>query len=256
MSAVDTALPAGTRELTPSAPRRVWSVVRLHAANPWPTLCLPWLILLAVFAMTYSIWRITAAAVEAPLGGDTFRVGGGILFVFVYMLVAAVQAMNLTFRFALGLSVARRDYYLGTSVYFVFLSLLYGVGLGALGTVERLTDGWGVHGAFFAPPTVVDLEWWRLAYVYVLVMAFFLFVGAAVATLYQRWKSNGIVAFFVGLGVVMVGAAWLITATAKWSDVGAFFVRYQVVGTASWSLVLTALAAVFGFLVLRRATPK
>jgi Na+/phosphate symporter len=97
---------------------------------------------------------------------------------------------------------------------------------------------------------------WQAAYVYVLVIALFLFVGAAVATLYQRWKSNGIVTFFVGLGLVMVGAAWLITVAAKWSDVGAFFVRYQVVGTASWSLVLTALAAVFGFLVLRRATPK
>jgi hypothetical protein len=256
MSAIDTAVPAGTRGFTPSSPRRVWSVVRLHAANPWPTLCLPWLILIAVFAMTYSIWRIIAAALAGPPGPDSFKLTGGVSCLFVYLMVAAVQAMNLTFRFALAMSVTRRDYYLGTSVYFVILSLVYGVGLGALGGLEHLTNGWGIDGAFFAPSTLDNLPLWQAAYVYVLVIALFLFVGAAVATLYQRWKSNGIVTFFVGLGLVMVGAAWLITVAAKWSDVGAFFVRYQVVGTASWSLVLTALAAVFGFLVLRRATPK
>ncbi len=256
MSAIDAAVPAGARAVTPGTPRRVWNVVLLHAANPWPSLYLPWIILVAIFAFTYSLWRIIDAATAGPLTNGEFRVSGGVSWIFVYMMIAAIQAMNLTFRFALGLSVTRRDYYLGTSLYFVLLSLMYGVGIAALSTLEHATNGWGIDGGFFSPAGFIDLPWWQLAYVYVLAMAFFMFVGAAVATLYQRWKSNGIVAFFIGLGVILVGASWLVTVGHKWSEVGAFFVKYQVVGTASWSLVLTALAGVFGFLVLRRATPK
>ncbi|MCJ7832357.1 MAG: hypothetical protein MUP92_02800 [Actinobacteria bacterium] len=256
MSAVDTAGPTVSRELAPSTPRRVWNVVRLHASTPWPSIYLPWLIMLAVFAMEYAIWHIVDAATDGPMDDGSFQLNGSVSWILIYLMVAAVQAMNLTFRFALGLSVTRRDYYLGTSLYFALLSLMYGVGIAALGALEGLTDGWGINGEFFAPAGLADLPWWQVCYVYVLLTAFFVYVGAAVATLYQRWNSNGIVAFFVGLGVTAVGAAWFITVAERWSDVGAFFVKYQLVGTASWSLLPTALAGVFGYLVLRRATPK
>ena len=256
MRAVHAVVAAGIRDAVPSTPRRVWNVVRLHAANPWPSLYLPWIVLLAVFALAYSIWRMVEAVASGPIADGAFAFNGGVSWILVYMLVAAVQAMNLTFRFALGMSVTRRDYYLGTAVYFVLLALMYGVGIASLGTLENATGGWGVGGGFFAIPGLVDGPWWQLAYVYVLAMLFFLFVGAAIATLYQRWKANGIIGFFLGLGILVVGAAWLVTAGHWWSNVGAFFVRSQAVGAATWSLVLTALAGVFGYLVLRRATPK
>ena len=67
------------------------------------------------------------------------------------LMVVAVQAMSATFRFALGMSVTRRDYYLGTALYFTMLSVVYAAGLTALGGIERLTDGWGLDGYFFAP---------------------------------------------------------------------------------------------------------
>lgn len=62
-----------------------------------------------------------------------------------------MQAINLTFHFALGLGVTRRDYFLGTIVHFATLAASFAVGVPLLAKLEELTDGWGVDGRFFAP---------------------------------------------------------------------------------------------------------
>ena len=46
------------------------------------------------------------------------------------------------------------------------------------------------------------------------------------------------------------------TFTDSWPSVGAWLVQNGAVGVAAWSIVPTLLAAVTGFFILRRATPK
>ncbi|WP_369960707.1 hypothetical protein [Leifsonia sp. EB34] len=50
--------------------------------------------------------------------------------------------------------------------------------------------------------------------------------------------------------------AALITLTGSWPAVGAWFVANEPVGVTAWLLIPTALAALAGFAVLRRATPR
>ncbi|WP_084039487.1 hypothetical protein [Demequina sp. NBRC 110053] len=240
------------------APRRVLNVMRLHVANPFPTLALPWLITAAIFAVNLAIWLMIANAAGGVdnLESDAFQYNGGISWIVFFMTVVAVQAMNLTFRFALGFSVTRRVYYVGTALYFVALSLLYSLGITVLAAIERATDGWGLGAAFFAPWGLSSEPLLLVWFLYLMAMLLFFFLGAAVATVWVRWGAYGLYAFFIGLAFLVVGGAWLVTATDSWGDVGAFFATTPLAQIAAWTLPVTLLCGLLGYVFLRKATPQ
>lgn len=259
MTATDTratSTSAPTRGATAGA--RVLNVVRLHIANPVPTLVLPWAITFAIFALNLAIWLMVAQAAGGVdnLEADAFQYNGGISWIVVFMMVVAIQAMSLTFRFALGFSVTRRDYYLGSALFFVLLSLLYSTGFAVIGAIERATDGWGLGAAFFTPFGLYEEPLLTVWFVYLAAMLLFFFLGAAVATVWMRWRAYGLYVFFLGLAVVVVASGWIITATDSWPAVGEFFVTTSPVAIAAWTLPVTAVCAVTGFALLRRATSR
>ena len=249
--------PAPARVGVASAAGRIWRVNRLHAVNPWPSLILPWLITGVIFGLTYAIWRLVASVAGGleNIDDNAFQYGGGASWILFYMMVVAVQAMNQTFRFALGFSVTRRDYYLGTALHFALVSVMYAAGFTALAAVEQATSGWGIDGAFFAPGFFADLPFAQVAYVYLMLFLLFSSLGAAMATVYVRWKSAGMLVVFGVLGAGIVAALWLITVAHGWAPVGRFFTTNSIPVIASWSLVVSGLSCTVGYGLLRRATP-
>ncbi len=240
---------------------RITRIVKLNLANPWTTIVLPWIIIGAIFALSWGIWLTVFTNIEPSDVGNAsegMQWSGASSWIFVYMMVIAVQAMNLTFPLALGYGVTRRDFYLGSSLTFVLLSVMYAVGLTILAALEEATGGWGVGGRMFTATYFggQELEWWMRLPIFFFILLFFFFVGAAVATVYVRWKANGLVAFFIILGLLLVGAVALITSTQAWGAVGEFFITNQALGVSAWLLVPTALAGIAGFFVLRGATPR
>lgn len=255
---MSTATIDATHIAAPSRATRLWNVVRLHMANPVATLVVPWVITLAIFAINMAIMLmvVKAAGGSSNLDEDAFSYNGGVTWILFFMVAVAVQTMNLNFRFALGFSVTRRDFYLGSSMYFVLLSLVYGTGLTALAALERATGGWGIAAAFFAPWGLEELPLVTLWAIFLLAMLLFFFLGAAVATMWVRWKAYGLYTFFIGLAVLVVGAAWGITAIDGWPAVGDFLAERSLLQLVALTLPLTAASAVFGFFCLRGATPK
>lgn len=239
--------------------RRVVNVVRMHLTNRFPLLVLPWMILGFIFLVNVAIWWIVMANTapeDHAQASEGMQFSGATTFIFVYMLVVAVQAVNLTFPFALGFSVTRRDFYLGTSLVFVLLSAYYALGMTILAEIERATNGWGLGGAmfdviYFGADTFVQ----RFA-LFFLLFLFFFFIGAIFASVYVRWRSNGMIVFGGILVLIVLGLVALVTFTDNWATVGNWFVRTGPMGVAVWSLVPTALAAIGGYILLRRATVK
>ncbi|WP_297084855.1 ABC transporter permease [uncultured Demequina sp.] len=252
MTAID------TRAAVTGAPARIANVMRMHVANPMPTLIMPWIITAIVFGVNLSIWLMVANAAGGAeyLEPRAFQYNGGVSWIVIFMMVVAVQAMSLTFRFALGFSVTRREYYLGTAAYFVGLALLYSTGLTGLAALERATDGWGLDAAFFAPFGLVDESLGLVWLLYLMTMLLFFFLGSAIATVWVRWRAYGLYSFFIGLALLLVAAGWGITAADAWGDVGEFLTTTPLAQLAAWTLPVTALCAVVGFLFLRRATPR
>lgn len=253
MTAIATAPP-----IVSTPVRRWWSVIKMHVANPWTTLIVPWFITAAVFGVNASIWAIViqAAGGRENLEVGAFTYNGGISWIAIFMMVMAIQAMSLTFRFAIGFSATRRDYYIGTAIYFVLLSLKYVTGIVILAAIERATDGWGIGAAFFAPWGFRELPLATVWFVYLMVMLMFIFLGAAVATTWVRWKQYGLYGFFLVLAVVGVGAGWSITTAGAWPEVAEFFSSTSAIELALWTLPLTLVSASVGYLLLRRATPR
>jgi len=254
MTAVDTA-PVRTHA---TAPRRIWNVVRMHVANPWNTLIVPWIITAMIFLINLAIWLMVANAAGGAdnLEPDAFQYNGGVSWIVVFMMVVAVQSMSLTFRFALGFSVTRHDFYLGSVLYFAILAVLYTSGITALAAVERATDGWGLGAAFFAPWGLADQPIATVWFLYLAAMLLFFFLGAAVATVWVRWHAYGLYAFFISLALILVGAGWGITAAGAWGEVGEFLTSTSIVALAAWTLPVTLVCGIVGYLLLRRSTPR
>lgn len=238
--------------------RRVLNALRLHLANPWPTLGLPWAIFGTVFLLNYAIWAVVAAAAGGrdKLDPDAFQYNGGSSWILVFLVVAAVQAMSLTFRFALGLGMTRRDYYLGTVAYLGVMSITFALAMAAFAQVENASDGWGMGGRFFQPWFLPDASFLELVYLYAVGGIVLASIGAAAAAMWVRWKAYGLYAFFVGLAVLVIGGLWLVSVASGWDEVGDYLGRTSPMLVVSWGLPVTALCLGAGWLLLRRATPR
>lgn len=240
---------------------RIARVVKLNLVNPWNTIVMPWLILGAIFVLNYGISLIIFANLDAADradAGDGMQYSGASSWIFVYLMVVAIQAMNFTFPLALGYGSTRRAFYLGSSLTFVLLSVMWAAGLTLVSWLESVTNGWGIGSRMF---TAIyfggdDTPIWQRSIIFLCVALFFFFVGAAIASVYVRWRVLGMVVFFFLLGLLLVGAIALVTFTGNWDAVGSFFVTNGATGVALWLLVPTAIAGLAGYLVLRRATPR
>jgi hypothetical protein len=245
---------------TATALNRTLAVTRLHFVNPWTILVVPALILLVILLANITIWWLILSSVDTTADREDVRAGfgysGASFFIFVYMMVVAVQAVNLTFPFALGYGVTRREFSLGSSLAFVLMSAIWAVTLTVLATLEEATNGWGVSGRMFSAIYFGEGEWYQQLFLFFVTFLFFFFVGSGVAALYVRWKTNGLLIFFALLAVLLVGSLAVIIRTDSWGSVFDWFINTGAYGVAALSLIPAAIAALGGYAVLLRATPK
>src|SRR5690606_4055579 len=78
---------------------RMIAVVRLHFVNPTVIVWLPLMILGIILAVNWTIWWLL---VTYAFEGDSttgVQITGGSLFIFIYLMIVAMQAMNQTFQY-------------------------------------------------------------------------------------------------------------------------------------------------------------
>jgi hypothetical protein len=244
---------------TPASGQRIWRVVRLNLVNKWSTIWLPIMIMGFIWVVNYLIWWIIWAATgpkDRAHALQNTQWSGGAFYIFVYMLVVGITVISLTFRFALGYSVTRRDFYLGSALTFLLLAAGYSLGFTVLSMIEEATGGWGLGGHLFTSVYFGGGGFWARLFIVFVAMLFFFFVGSTSGALFMRWKVNGLLVAAAILVLLLVGSVALITLTGSWPAVGSWFVSMGPTGVVAWLLVPTAVAAVSGFFILRRATPS
>ncbi|QAY69540.1 hypothetical protein [Xylanimonas protaetiae] len=253
---------ATERPTTRAVPRvsqgGVLAVVRLHLVNRMQLVWQPLMIFGFIFAVNAAIWAIVSSATSASAAGISEGTlwSGGTSFVLVWQLMVAVQAMNRTFAFALGMGATRRDYYLGTVTALTLTSACWAVLIGVLGAVEDATDGWGLGGHLFSVTYFGDDGPVARAWYFFLLAIFFAFLGTVAGALFVRWHTWGVLAFSATLTVLLLGAlAWLLVGHG-WHDFAGFLSRLGFAGSYPLLLVPTVLSGVLGWLALRGATAK
>jgi hypothetical protein len=213
-----------------------------------------------IFLVNLAIWAIIFASVAAPGERADVRDGlqwsGSSLYLFVYMAVVAVQSIVVTFPYALGYGVTRRNYFLGTALAYIALAVGYAAALTLLAGIERVTNGWGFGGSMFNAVYFAGDSLVERFFVYLALLLFFYFFGMLSAAVYVRWKQVGLLTGFAVLGVILVGVIALITVSQNWPTVFSFMTSAGTAGLVGWLLVPTAASALIAYLALRRATPR
>jgi len=249
-----TAVPALS---APSAFNRVWNVVRLHMISKNTFIVIPWLILFGAMAVSLIIPLLLAFN---GVPREEFEKGAvnswAVLSPMWYLCAVAVLAIAQFFPFSLGFGVTRRDFYLGTSLVFLMSSVPTAAVLATLGALETATDGWGLGARMYTALFFDQGSWIANFFIFAVIQLGILFVGAAIATVYMRWRMWGMLVFWLGAVVAIVLALSAITLTDSWPVVGETLANLGVIGIFAWTLVPVALAGFAGFFILRRATPK
>lgn len=245
-----------------SLPRRLANVARLHLANPFALIVTPLLVLGVIFVANVVIWAlIRFASPDDPESvaavSQGLQYSGASLWTFVYMMVVAIQAMNLSFPFALGFGSTRRDFALGTAVTFVGMSAAWAVLYTAFAIIENATNGWGLGGVLFDSFFFgIDVSWGERLFNVFAAFVFFFAIGSMFGAIYVRYRGRGLILFFLALALVTVGLVALITLASGWPAIGKFFVTVGFAGGYALSLAVSLVAGTTGHLILRRATPR
>lgn len=115
-------------------------------------------------------------------------------------------------------------------------------------------DGWGIGGNFFRAIYFGDGPLLERVFA---VLCTFLFPSSSVPRPPRSaGAKRGMLVFFTALGILVLGVIALLTLTENWEAFGEFFASFGFVGGYALSLIPTALAAVAGWPILRRATSR
>jgi hypothetical protein len=229
---------------------RVLQAARLHLIHPAMMLGIPWLVVSISFAINLATWYLT------PAGEDDGGFTGGITAFYVTVLVVFAQAVTQLLPFAMGVSISRRSFYLGTALVAVVQALVTGVIFSALVNLENALDGWGRGMDFWAPGIMEVGNPVLQVFAVAAPMLAFAFVGVGIGIVYQRWGQVGSWGLIIGSMVVFGGLALLITLLGAWRDVGDWFADQSattlVIGLP---LALALIAAAASFPGIRRVVP-
>ncbi|WP_022888822.1 hypothetical protein [Agromyces italicus] len=263
MTAVTTTAATAEREASMSSrvrPGEIWRIVRLLAVNPTIFFGVPWLILGGAWAVTMIVALIIqgagGAAVDASDIQEGFRYSWAVLSPQWYLVAVGVQAVAFTFSFALGFGSTRRDYWLGLSAMFVFVAAEMAVAIATLVQIEKATGGWWIGAGMFDTLWYGQSGWTFDFFTTFSLQLFVLFVGAGVTTVYMRWRVRGMMTLFFSFVALVLALIAGFTFTNTWPAVLSWFASIGLLGVFTLTLVAAVVAAVAGFLVIRKATPR
>lgn len=229
---------------------RVLQAARLHLIHPLVILGIPWLVVGISFAINAAVWHLT------PAGEDDGGFTGGILALYITVLVVYVQAVTQLLPFSMGISLSRRTFYLGTALVAVAQALVYGVAIALLVALENATNGWGAEMQYWAPG-VFEVDNVALQ---VLAsgapMLAFMSVGIGVGIVHKRWGQTGTWGLIIATMVFFGGLAILITWLEAWQSVGDWFADQSVATlTVGLPLAVAVVVALISFPGIRRVVP-
>ena len=150
----------------------------------------------------------------------------------------------MTLSFALGFGATRRDFWLGTSLMFGFVSVLNAVAIATLVQLEKATNGWWLNIAMFDALWYGQNGWLVDFYTTLALQLFVLFIGASVTTVYLRWRMRGMLILAFGAIALALGGVAIATFTESWPAIFEWFGGIGIVGV--FTVVLGLAVAVRG----------
>jgi hypothetical protein len=223
---------------------RIAGVMRIHLRDKWGWILLPWIIIFSSFFINLIIAYTTQDEITT----------GGLSSIYIYMMIIGALGVHQSFPFAIGFSVRRKDYFLGTTATIGVLSAINGVLLWLLAAIESQSNGWRVGLHFFELPylsegSVIGQIWINFS-----MMICLFFLGFVIACLYRKFGRAGLNIFFISLLLLITIGGYLMTSYDLWKDLFDWFGDISAVELASGAFLITLINLLLSYLLLRRAT--
>jgi len=225
---------------------RTMSVLRMHARDKVMWVYVPIFILCINFAVNLLISFL-------PIDSTPIYTGG-IVQLYVYMFVMGIITLPQSFPLALGLSVSRRNYFLGTTGIIILVSTALAFLLCITAQIEQQTDYWGGNLHFFTIPYLNDGTVFEQFCIYFILMINLYFVGLVISSVHRRYGNIGLFVLFTCFALVLgIGGfafyyyQWWITLIDWLNHVSAFTISL-------WLIPFALCIAILSYLLLRKST--
>jgi hypothetical protein len=231
------------------------NVIDMHLVNRmqafgWPlfAVTLAFLIILAVGLI------VRSQGLEAQLGMYEGMEWNGAIFALLGPMIGyGFTSMGQYFPLAIGLGLTRREFATGLSTVFLGNAVVYSVLITIGKTVEKATDGFGLHVRFFDVFYTSTGAWWQTLVQTFLLILTVLFLGAAITTAFQRF---GQVFLWLGGTVLALLALGILSGVAFLDGFGRALLDLLTMGWGPWMGVIALLGVLSAglWLVLVRRT--
>lgn len=235
---------------------RIPAAFRLQFIVPGNFIIVPAVVFGLVWAVAIGITLWIHATVDGRIASAQPMYGGASLAAVWTLGFMAAFTVTQTLPFAMALSFSRRTFVVGAYLAFAAVSMGYGVAFGIAAWIERVTNGFGIHAYQFDIPVMTSSNGLVGAGLLAAALAFVVMVLAFLfAVVFRRTSVLGfwtiMVALLAAAGVVVM----LIVQNIGWPGIGRWFVSQTALTGTAYLLAVSAVAAVLGYLALRRATP-
>jgi hypothetical protein len=219
--------------------------IHIHLKNKSAWLIFPWILALGpAFGLNF----LLAFFLEKPL------YTGGLLSIYAFMFILGTMALGDTLPFSLGFSMRRTDYFLGTIMMFVAISLLTAIQLVLFSLVEtRLIGGWAVDLHFFSLPYWHDGSLFEQFWTSFSLLMHLYLLGFISSSLYYRFGRTSLYVFFVVSPIVLGFIGFILTRFNWWGTVFGWLVQHSAFEHALWLTPVTVGYALLSYLLLRKA---
>jgi hypothetical protein len=224
----------------------IQGVLKMYSRDKWGWFLIPNIILFSVFLLNYIISLLFSS--------DQKMYTGGVSYIFFYMLVMGIIVVTQTFPYAIGMSIRRTDYFLGTVVMAVAVNIMFGMMLVLFSVIENATNGWGGRFHFFHFPYLNDGSILEQLIMYVIFLINLFFTGLLISSTSRRFGAKGLVIAIISVLLILSVVALLVTYNGVWVDIFQWFARYTAVQIAYWLVLPTLVYLLLSFVLLRKAT--
>ncbi|MEC5184775.1 hypothetical protein RCH12_002245 [Cryobacterium sp. MP_3.1] len=252
MTAISTAPPVPRL----ASRHRLVKVMRLHLVNRLTYVGIPWIITGVALFISIVVALLISAAVPGAGRQDALQgmsYSWAVLSPLWYLAVVGVQAVSAVFPFALGFSITRREYALGTLLTYVVIAAFNATGWAILTEIERAINESGVvfhhFTALWLGEVGAGAVWLSLFTLQILIFA----VTSAFAAVYARWRSLGMLVLWAAVALSVLGLIAFAVLTGTAPSIIAWLMGISTVSFFAALLIPAALAFGLGWGALRRA---
>ncbi|MFE8697602.1 hypothetical protein ACFYKT_14765 [Cytobacillus sp. FJAT-53684] len=224
----------------------IQSVLKMYSQDKLTWFLIPNIILFSVFLFTLLVSILISAGEQIYTGGASY--------IFFYMLIIGITVVKQTFPYAIGMSIRRTDYFLGTVAMSVATNILFGILLVILSFIENATNGWGGRVHFFHFPYLNDGTLFEQLMIYIIVLIHLFFLGFLISSFTRRFGGKGLLIAAISLLLIISAALLLVNYYGAWINIFNWFATHTAIQIAYTLILPTLLFIGLSYLMLRKAT--